>query len=806
MDDFTIIPKEIIPLENIVYTLDEFLQSFNMFEFSNKSLLNKITTLIPIVSTPINSGGVGEVYSTIYPNIIVKNVYICIDQDRRPLIQGFCKSLNNGNLIFRTPNTILNKTNLLLPNYLSENLIGLLLYKITNRYTPSFPRILSFAVDTNAIGKNIKNVDYYGKVLTVMEKLEPFNEKIKDFKDLLYCQFQVIQALSVAQQLCKFTHNDLHLGNILTKEVPNNRPKLNIYELDNGKYLYTLFNFDTVIIDFGWSRMETKNNIITPLYEIWNEYSLQDKFNFNPYYDVFWFLWHCNHYIEETIKNAKTTSKFNKLIPPIEDQFFINLKEIIFQSFFNFKKNSIELDTLFNQELLSDYNKNVHQAIHMKRFKIEKMNSDGRRPSNATQMMSKMAIIIRDYFYKMGVEIDKDYGNLDITSNLNNLKKDLEQNKFYLSNTYIKFELQSTDGYVVQNLLWKKIHSQDKLDITFYDYQLYNENEESILYENNNVEVSYISKGINDKGSLDKIRNTIIAGTTNTLPKSMKAYKNTVFNIDLNLIFSNDKTFTDQNITIIKINQNELIKEGYRFRFDCCNIDPKNYFQNKSIIAGYLINSNFFDIYKSKTPIGYSQVNDIFFGNKVPDLFINYYGVVGINKNYKLVIDPNINNMLSYDSYFLTGPVLINNFNIEFDEKTMERKDQNGRYLFKSRKPKKHEQTQDFFNDGLKNANKIKPGELYHAANPNPRSALVIDSNYNVLFVKIEGRDDRGVGMDLSQLAQFCKTLGAKYAINLDGGRSSQLIWKASTDDFITISHTEVAYPVGSILSFIKTK
>jgi exopolysaccharide biosynthesis protein len=60
--------------------------------------------------------------------------------------------------------------------------------------------------------------------------------------------------------------------------------------------------------------------------------------------------------------------------------------------------------------------------------------------------------------------------------------------------------------------------------------------------------------------------------------------------------------------------------------------------------------------------------------------------------------------------------------------------------------------------------------------------------------------------MDLSQLAQLCVHLGAASAINLDGGRSSQLMWKKPGEEVIYQPNpsTAQAYPIGTIISYTK--
>ena len=101
---------------------------------------------------------------------------------------------------------------------------------------------------------------------------------------------------------------------------------------------------------------------------------------------------------------------------------------------------------------------------------------------------------------------------------------------------------------------------------------------------------------------------------------------------------------------------------------------------------------------------------------------------------------------------------------------------------------------------------------MSHAGNPNPRSMLVLrDSDKykdDVLFVYFEGRDDRGMGVDLNFLAKYAlEKLGAKIAINLDGGRSSSIVWRSEEESSVIKTanpNHKNFYPVGNILSLVR--
>ena len=90
----------------------------------------------------------------------------------------------------------------------------------------------------------------------------------------------------------------------------------------------------------------------------------------------------------------------------------------------------------------------------------------------------------------------------------------------------------------------------------------------------------------------------------------------------------------------------------------------------------------------------------------------------------------------------------------------------------------------------------IPPAMPCHADDLNPRSCVLIDGNDNVFFMQVEGRefDNGGIGLDLFQLAEIAKNMGAVNVINLDGGGSAFMSWKetginvASTTDFVSAS------------------
>lgn len=62
-----------------------------------------------------------------------------------------------------------------------------------------------------------------------------------------------------------------------------------------------------------------------------------------------------------------------------------------------------------------------------------------------------------------------------------------------------------------------------------------------------------------------------------------------------------------------------------------------------------------------------------------------------------------------------------------------------------------------------------------------PRTAVAVTFDGDLLLIVVDGRSKRNAGMKLDELATYLKNLGARHAINLDGGGSSSMIIKGKT-------------------------
>ena len=99
--------------------------------------------------------------------------------------------------------------------------------------------------------------------------------------------------------------------------------------------------------------------------------------------------------------------------------------------------------------------------------------------------------------------------------------------------------------------------------------------------------------------------------------------------------------------------------------------------------------------------------------------------------------------------------------------------------------------------------NACPPGSLYHADQPNPRSAIGLRSDNTCFMVTVKGRgEDSSTGMSLAQMSALMKKLGAGEALCLDGGGSSIQGFKNPRQDaiFQKSSPRSGSYPVGSFI------
>ena len=67
--------------------------------------------------------------------------------------------------------------------------------------------------------------------------------------------------------------------------------------------------------------------------------------------------------------------------------------------------------------------------------------------------------------------------------------------------------------------------------------------------------------------------------------------------------------------------------------------------------------------------------------------------------------------------------------------------------------------------------------------NRHPRSAIAVSRDRKLILMVVDGRNSQAAGMNVQELANVLRWLGADDAMNLDGGGSSTLYVKGTTDN-----------------------
>ena len=230
--------------------------------------------------------------------------------------------------------------------------------------------------------------------------------------------------------------------------------------------------------------------------------------------------------------------------------------------------------------------------------------------------------------------------------------------------------------------------------------------------------------------------------------------------------------------------------KDYQFVNVCC--DKTQYKTLEKYDKGVVINSTFFDLTSYK-PIGrwkgLSGEKVVTENNKIPDGFSQYYRTVGISPHK--ISFYGVKDKIPGDMDYMTcGPMLIENGRPVLDQSDASKfmcGNPSGDYVTFKRDKKGN---CDLIDAKTKkppvncvDGGALKPGQLYHGDNPNPRSMLLTRNNSDgkgdVAFVVVEGRQPgAAVGYDFKNLLKLAQHLGATNAINLDGGSSTSISYK----------------------------
>jgi len=726
---------------------DDFLKSFVVRDFYDQKFVDYIIAKSKSFRRIGEQSSVGQLY--LIDDYAVKYSNLC--GSSLGFLGKLCEKARLGNLIFQVPSSYDNKNIMMAPNYITESIIGILLSsEKIRKHTAGFPRTFGFQYDA-------QNTEIY----TIMEKLDQIKDKLFDEKNILYTIFSIAATLNTSQKLHKYTHYDLHSGNFMSRKKSGK--EVYVYQLNNGKYMYTLFNYTPVLIDFGFNRMETNDIIITPNTQLQlplfsQILSVHNYYGFNPYYDMFTFLY--------IFSSSNQTKKDVNL----EKEWW---KELM-SGFLNIDKKDLKeaIDRILILPINSP-NSWRPNPNELEKYDPEKGIYP---PCTPEDFMTKISFIVQD--------CQPNFTTVDEVVTY------LQTSGLVVLDYHIDL---SVSKYIEKMTFFPLPKNTPKMDTTFYPTRTVKTPKISNIYPN--VSKDFISLGSSEEGPL--VVEIFDPRTNKSFPKeTRKTIKD--FNRVVSTKSSLYNTLGNQYVHIAKIKQKEAKLAGYKWSLDCCRIDIRNYMRDTKIKAGIAINGSFFR-HDNFSPIGSYKTKDILSFNPIPksntgESYEEDYGIIGITREGIMEIVKNTDKVKirKFSSFLSSGPILVwNNYVIPTD-------DELGR-------SKRFQCGDETILDGMP-CKKTTPGQLHHSSIPIPRSAIGIKENGDVFFIYVEGFDSRGMGMDLSQLAKLCKDLGAKKALNLDGGLSSQLIWRVEGEEVVyqTNPDHDFTYPVGNIISMVK--
>ena len=703
----------------------------------------------------ISQGGMGHIYQ--FGKYVVKHVLSSRDDNKFYMIEY-------------TPT---HKTLLRIPNHLIEAVTSVVLSTyIRPAYTPSFMNTYACMISPNLFlypqKPNVTESYTINELLTPMDPLlfGHITDESFSVTTFLFSVFQILFALHNAQQTCHFVHNDLHRGNVMLRTHSTYRRVK--YHITENLFLYGNINRDTVIIDYGFARCETQHHIFTNVLDtIIGQTDSTDLFEYNPFIDVATFL----------IANINNKFvRYHKDIIPIFYQLLIH--------FFN-------IEDLFTNDAdfyINDYldMNGLKIGWRMKSYKLKELRI---KPRSALDLISFLQNII--------VQNITMYGNDE---------KDT-------SGEYrIPFVDNKTDilSLVENQVCFSRMDLDDHLFAhTYTNVNLVNSQKVSDGDKHN----SYTHLDLSKRQPLDNSSHVYdILRYESTFPPFHISYMTDDNQTHLPKSHQKGSTFYGKKqMYMVRLNPEEA--PSYKFKLDCCHIDTRTYLEDSRIDSGVCINAGFFNINSDFAPIGQSTIGVKHFNhNPIPFVYQPYYHQITIGgKNTNTIyINPTPFTLLEgTDDYFFSGPLLIREGHIHFDEDMLDTKIDDV-YIFQCEpfnfvpKVKKGDSY-------VKNCNPpSQPGELFHAANKNSRSALVTTYDNQVYFVTTPGRMKDSEGMTLPEFARYISKIpNINMAVNLDGGGSSRITLKIPASDTILYLPSQKqaqSYHVGTILSFVKMR
>jgi hypothetical protein len=758
-------------------------------------LISPIELNLNIEGDKLGEGGFGATYTIIIDGkeYVYKSQLVCSSNKKhlQKICDDFQESVKLGyfdyNLIENNFNNIIS-----FPSFISENIVASCLNNLINKnICHNFVKSYSFYITTPTNKAEIISVmeKLDGNIIDIFTKF--LNTKI-NYEDYLNIQLQILYALYILR-FNNIQHNDLHLQNILYKQIKSpflsdeqNNSIKNDYFIDGVSTQHIPFfefyidgipikirnlGYLIKIIDFGYSYIN--KNINNKLYKISPKLKLPPTIysGYTPHefnFDIDFYTWILNFMTfinKEKYKQYYIGEKNN------EQQYNHIINNAIKYNFFeNLNKENL----LVEPHLVYNLNSNIISNLGIYKDKLY-------HPTNPHKISKDILNIKFNNYNEVSKILNNEYKKcLDKLINLSSIENREKYQNFikWSKNTFI---FNFIPNYFINSeskeYLSLKTKFFDKKDVLSFD-------------------------------SIDKVN---IGKNTQVSNFSFKMDNNSIQYI---------------NLASFNLNTNDI-----NLIQTCCGITGPQYLENNTYCNNKnftytTINSSFFDIKKSLKPVLIYKDKSNIYKNKqqfinnifsVNEKYLDLYKVLLWNnhKDYKLISYKNdfLNN---YENYYDKYIYILSVAPLLYDFNNPNINEVNNLKQFWLEK-----ENIDIFNcnpdlnkdtPNELSCKTINPGELSHAEQRNPRSILIIENNL-MHFMVIEGRGSRGDGMKFSEIRDFCQKFfnNLKYVISLDGGASSHIAVKPSNfNHSIVLNPTyvntikdrspyELYYPVGSI-------
>lgn len=266
----------------------------------------------------------------------------------------------------------------------------------------------------------------------------------------------------------------------------------------------------------------------------------------------------------------------------------------------------------------------------------------------------------------------------------------------------------------------------------------------------------------------------IIKVKEDTIINDFCIYKNIKYKTSSRPFFTEAAYSNVLNVHLIEINK---IDDDYKFMSVCCKqnlVDFTN--DNRDSIS---INGTYFDM-ETMGSLYNNKYRSDGFNFTMIKRYLPYYGTLDVNSSHIAIRDKVYIDEIGSEpnKHLLTGPVLVYDKElpkIYTDIDNIFSKYKGKEYMFTC--TNKEEGMTSNMGIEYHKCSDIRPGELYHIGNPNPRTVIAIkgDTTY---FIVIEGRTEEYKGASVEQMYDFLyRYLKVDRAINLDGGASSCMMW-----------------------------